>query len=172
MTAIEPLPVAAIDDEELRALIAQARALGVPDERFAGIVARVPQYAKALLRAMLMSHAEGNLDHRLKEIIRVQLAGIARDPYFARLRSTKAAHQGLTEETIEAADRYETDNRFTEAERWALRYAERMYLAPHEIDAAFYAQMKRHYTEAEIMELGAFIAFHYGMQVFMRAMGQ
>ena len=39
------------------------------------------------------------------------------------------------------------------------------------MDAAFYAEGKQHYSEAQIMELGAFIAFHYGMQVFMRAMG-
>jgi hypothetical protein len=29
---------------------------------------------------------------------------------------------------------------------------------------------KRHYTEAQIAELGALIAFHYGMQVFMRTL--
>jgi len=169
---IAPLPVDALEDQELRALIAQAAALGVPDERFAGIVARVPHYAKALLRAMLLSHAGGSVDHRLKEMIRVQLAGFARDPYFASLRSTKAIGEGLTEERIAASNRYENDDRFSEAEKWALRYAERMYLAPHEIDAAFYAELKRHYTEAQIMELGAFIAFHYGMQVFMRAVAR
>jgi hypothetical protein len=30
--------------------------------------------------------------------------------------------------------------------------------------------MKNYYTEAQIMELGGFIAFHYGMQVFMRTL--
>jgi hypothetical protein len=30
---------------------------------------------------------------------------------------------------------------------------------------------KRYYSEAHIMELGSFIAFHYGMQVFMRTLG-
>ena len=83
-----------------------------------------------------------------------------------------AIGEGLSEERIAASNRYENDDRFSEAEKWALRYAERMYLAPHEIDAAFYAELKRHYTEAQIMELGAFIAFHYGMQVFMRAVAR
>jgi alkylhydroperoxidase family enzyme len=46
-----------------------------------------------------------------------------------------------------------------------------MYLNPEKIDAAFYAEGKRHYTEAQIMELGAFIAFHYGMQAFARTLG-
>jgi hypothetical protein len=30
--------------------------------------------------------------------------------------------------------------------------------------------MKKHWSEAQIMELGAFIAFHYGMQMFMRSL--
>jgi hypothetical protein len=34
-----------------------------------------------------------------------------------------------------------------------------------------YADLKRHWSEAQIMELGGFIAFHYGMQVFMRTLG-
>ena len=46
-----------------------------------------------------------------------------------------------------------------------------MYTEPKKVNAAFYDQGKRHYSEAEIMELGAFIAFHYGMQVFTKAIG-
>jgi alkylhydroperoxidase family enzyme len=104
MPFIEPLPRAAIQDPELAELIEDAIRLGVPDEVFCGIVARVPHYA------------------------------------------------------------------FSDAEKCALRYAERMYLAPQEVDAEFYAELKRHFSEAQIMELGAFIAFHYGMQCFMRTL--
>jgi alkylhydroperoxidase family enzyme len=172
MPHIEPLQRQAIRDPELAELVERAIKLGVPDEVFCGVVARVPHYAKALLRAMLMSHVEGNVDHRLKEIIRVQLARIARDPYFSRLRSTEARAQGLDAERIEAGcGNFEVDPAFSAAEKCALRYAERMYLAPHEVDAEFYAELKRHYSEAQIMELGAFIAFHYGMQCFMRTLG-
>jgi alkylhydroperoxidase family enzyme len=46
-----------------------------------------------------------------------------------------------------------------------------MYLDPAKVDAAFYAELKKHFTEPQIMELGAFIAFHYGMQMFMRSLG-
>jgi hypothetical protein len=42
------------------------------------------------MRALLMSHALGNVDHKLKEIMRVLLARFAKDKYFASLRSTKA----------------------------------------------------------------------------------
>jgi len=168
-TLIAPLKPADITDPELKALITRCKALGVPDETFPGILAHVPAYAKALLRALLMSHAEGHVDHRLKEIIRLQLTRRSGDPYFAKLRSTQAA--GLDEATITAGcDDYERSTLFSEKEKWALRYADQMYMNAASVDAEFYAGMKKHYTEAEIMELGAFIALHYGMQVFMRTL--
>jgi alkylhydroperoxidase family enzyme len=169
---IEPLRPAEIRDPELLELIRRGEALGVPDALFPRILARAPAYAKALLRALLVSHSEGNVDHRLKEIIRVQLARTAGDPYFAGLRSARARQAGLDEETIAAGSgKFENDPRFSPAEKWALRYAREMYLNPENIDAAFYAEGKHHYTEAQIMELGAFIAFHYGMQAFARTLG-
>lgn len=171
MPHIEPLQPDEIRDPELRDLIKRCEALGVPDALFPRILARVPGYAKALLNAMLISHAEGQVDHRLKEIIRVSLARIAEDKYFAGLRSAKAIKQGLSEQAIEAgAGKFENNPDLTAAEKCALRYAKLMYLDPSSVDAALYAEMKKHYSEAQIMELGAFIALHYGMQVFARTL--
>lgn len=170
---IAPIKPEAITDPELQALIERCKALGVPDAQFAGILAHVPSYAKALLRAMVMSHAEGGVDHRLKEIIRLQLTRCSGDPYFGKLRSTVAKQAGLDEATITAGcDDYERSKLFTEKEKWALRYADQMYMNAASVDADFYAGMKQHYTEAQIMELGAFIALHYGMQVFMRTLNK
>lgn len=172
MAHVEPLAPEQITDPELQALIRRGEALGVPDALFPRILARAPGHAKALLDALLHSHTEGAVDHRLKEIIRVRLARAAGDPYFAGLRSARAREAGLAEDRIESgAGKFEEDPGFTPAEKWALRYAREMYLNPERVDAAFYAEGKRHYTEAQIMELGAFIAFHYGMQAFARALG-
>lgn len=172
MPHVESLSRAEIRDPELLALMKRCEELGVPDALFPRILARVPEYAKALLRALLVSHTEGNVDHRLKEIIRVQLARTAGDTYFATLRSARARKEGLDEETIQAGSgRFKDDPRFSAAEKWALRYAREIYLNPEKVDAAFYDEGKKHYTEAQIMELGAFIAFHYGMQAFTRTLG-
>jgi len=171
MSRIAPVAREAITDPELAELVARCEELGVPDALFPLILARVPSYAKAILRALLMSHAEGNVDHKLKEIARVQLARFAGDPYFSALRSRRARAAGLDEATIDAGSGdYDDDPRFTEAERVALRYADQMYLDPSKVDAAFYDELKQHYSEAQIMELGAFIALHYGMQAFMRTL--
>jgi alkylhydroperoxidase family enzyme len=170
MTHIAPLPRDAITDPELRALMAEGEALGVPDDLFPRILARAPEQAVPLMRALLMSHAAGNVDHKLKEIMRILLARFAGDTYFASLRSNKA---GLTEARIdEGCFAYENDDKgFSEAEKCALRYADLMFLDASQLDTAFYDEMKQHWSEAQIMELGAFIAFHYGMQMFMRSLG-
>ncbi len=167
MPVVEPLPREEIDSG-LGDAMAEAEALGVPDDLFFRIMGHVPGYAEALYDALHRSHADGEVDHRLKEIIRIRLARQARDPYFAGLRSSAAAGLGLDEATIEAGcGDFESDARFSEAEKWALRYASLMFTAPKTVDKAFYDAGKTHYTEAQIMELGAFIAFHYGMQLFM-----
>ena len=167
---IPPASAASIQDPELQALIERCAALGVPDTGFTHLIARVPDYAKTLLKAMLLSHTEGNIDHRLKEIIRVQLARTAGDTYFATLRSRRAREQGLNETTIDAGRSASSATQFSAAEQWALRYAREMYTNPENVDAAFYTEGKRHYSEAQIMELGAFIAFHYGTQAWTRTL--
>ena len=170
MSIVDPVPRAELGPE-LAEMIRRGEALGVPDDRFIRILAHVPGYAEALFDALYRSHAEGAVDHKLKEIVRIQLARLAGDGYFGGQRSHKAKAEGLSEEAIEAGcGDFESDARFTAAEKWALRYAYLMYRQPKKIDKAFYDQGKTHYSEAEIMELGAFVAFHYGMQVFMRTL--
>ncbi|MGQ0752039.1 MAG: carboxymuconolactone decarboxylase family protein [Betaproteobacteria bacterium] len=162
-----------VRDAELLGLIRRGEALGVPTASFSLILAHTPEHAKAVLRAMLTSHAEGNVDHKVKEIIRVRLARTAGDPCFAGLRSRRAQQEGLTEDAIEAGcAHFEQDPRFSDAEKWALRYARDLYVNPEKVDAAFYDEGKRNYSEAQIMELGAFMALHYGMQAYMRTLGR
>jgi alkylhydroperoxidase family enzyme len=173
MTHIAALAKEAITDPELRALMAEGEALGVPDDLFPRIIARAPEQAVPLMRALIMSHAQGNVDHNLKEIMRILLARFANDKYFASLRSAKACALGLTEQRIDdGCFAYEDDAKgFSAAEKCALRYADMMFLDANQLDTSFYDEMKQYWSEAQIMELGAFIAFHYGMQMFMRSLG-
>ena len=48
---------------------------------------------------------------------------------------------------------------FSEAERAALDYAERMTITGKHVDDALFAELRRHYSEAQIVELTAAIAF-------------
>ncbi|MCZ6603631.1 MAG: hypothetical protein O7C63_06225 [Alphaproteobacteria bacterium] len=73
----------------------------------------------------------------------------------------------MTEEIIDdGIDNYETSERFTDAERMALRYAEWMHKTPEKIDEAFYDALKKHYSTEEIVELASFNAFNIGYHTF------
>jgi hypothetical protein len=73
----------------------------------------------------------------------------------------------LTEGDIdEGIADYATSPRFTGAEKLALRYSELMALNPDKIDAAFYDELRQHYSEEEIVELGTFIGFNIGYHTF------
>ncbi|HKA43023.1 MAG TPA: hypothetical protein VKF40_13630 [Burkholderiales bacterium] len=47
-----------------------------------------------------------------------------------------------------------------------MRYSELMALDPERIDGRFYDDLRHHYTEEEIVELGAFIGFNIGYHTF------
>jgi alkylhydroperoxidase family enzyme len=48
---------------------------------------------------------------------------------------------------------------FSEAERAALEYAERVTITGERVDDALFARLRKHYSEAQIVELTAAIAF-------------
>jgi alkylhydroperoxidase family enzyme len=60
---------------------------------------------------------------------------------------------------------------FSEPERVALDYAERMTITGQKIDDAFVATLKRHYSEAQIVELTAAIALENFRSKFNPALG-
>jgi hypothetical protein len=41
---------------------------------------------------------------------------------------------------------------------------------PAQVDAAFYARLREHYSEAEIVELGVFVALNLGFHTFFRTL--
>ena len=71
----------------------------------------------------------------------------------------------------EGIDRHATSSRFNAAEKIALRYCELMASDADSIDAAFYDELRLHYDEAEIVELGTFIGFNIGYHTFFGTLG-
>jgi len=66
----------------------------------------------------------------------------------------------------EGINKYQTSPNFTPAEKIALRYADLMATDPEAIDAAFYDELRKHYSEEEIVELGTYIGFNIGYHTF------
>ncbi len=60
---------------------------------------------------------------------------------------------------------------FSEAERVALEYAERITYTDRQVDDALFDEVKRHFTEAQIVELTAAVAFENFRSKFNPTLG-
>ncbi|HEX5320666.1 MAG TPA: hypothetical protein VFW46_15995 [Stellaceae bacterium] len=60
---------------------------------------------------------------------------------------------------------------FSEAERVALEYAERVTITDQIVDDALFSRLKQYYTEAQIVELTAAIAFENYRSKFNPSLG-
>lgn len=70
--------------------------------------------------------------------------------------------KGLTEEKISRLSEYRTDSTFTEREKVALEFAERMATNHHGIDDDFFKRARALFSDAEILELGMAIGQYIG----------
>ena len=86
------------------------------------------------------------------------------------MRYAGARHAGATEAKIAAIDD-ETSDLFSPRERAALRFAERLAVDHHKVDDALWAEMRRHFSEAEIIELVAHTTLYIGFGRFNEIIG-
>jgi alkylhydroperoxidase family enzyme len=78
------------------------------------------------------------------------------------IRYAGARQAGLTEAKIAALDPLEPEV-FTDRERAAIRFAELMATDHLKIDDAMFAELRRHFSDAEIVELGVSVALNLGL---------
>jgi alkylhydroperoxidase family enzyme len=67
--------------------------------------------------------------------------------------------RGIPEDKLQALDRYADHPGFTPRERAALAYAEMVTISPNDIGDDQFADLRRHFTEREIVELTLQAAF-------------
>jgi alkylhydroperoxidase family enzyme len=73
-----------------------------------------------------------------------------------------ARRHGWSDDQIDNLADFRNRSDFSEAEKAALELAERVTRDPHEVDDDFWAELRRHYDEGEIIELLAAIGlFNY-----------
>jgi AhpD family alkylhydroperoxidase len=116
------------------------------------IWAHRPGVAAAWLSALEEMHLRSCLPERLRELVRLRIAGITTCQACMLARKSDT----VTEEDLAclAADH----PRFTAAERAALRYAELFAGDYLEIDDALFATLALHFTTEQIVELNLYCA--------------
>ena len=73
----------------------------------------------------------------------------------------------MTEEKLDdGINNYAASTQFTPAEKMALKFSEAMATDPDAIDDTFFVELRKHYGDDEIVELGAFIGMNIGYHTF------
>lgn len=86
------------------------------------------------------------------------------------LNAAVCSAEGVSDAKIEAVDSNEKSDLFEDDERVALAYAEAMTLSDRDVDDAMFARLKEHFTDDQIVELTATIAWENASSKFNRAL--
>jgi alkylhydroperoxidase family enzyme len=78
--------------------------------------------------------------------------------------------RGATEDLVEQLRNYERSS-LPERTKAALRLADRISGDPSQVDEAFHAELRRHFSDDQILDLGMCIGFVIGWQRFIEAFG-
>ncbi len=86
------------------------------------------------------------------------------------INSAVGRKEGISEEKIAALDRFEQSPLFTPAEKAALRLAEAMCERSVNVPDSVFDELKKHFSEAQIVELTAMAALENYRARFNRAL--
>jgi uncharacterized peroxidase-related enzyme len=103
-------------------------------------------YLKALL-------GDAALPGFYKELIAMRLSALLKSEYAVKAHALSARQKGATEPQITAAPADFESGPFTDAEKLGFRAADRLHQSASEITDAFFAELKQHFTDAQIIEL-------------------
>jgi AhpD family alkylhydroperoxidase len=163
-----------IEDHEMtetqRLLIENAQRNGAPDPLCASIYVR-SEAGRNWLRAWNELLNGGILPIPLKEMVRVLISTRHQCGYCSTVRSNVAKERGLTEEKAMAVLQFETSDLFDEREKAALRFAARFKSGDDGVDSdEAYDDIKRHFTDEEIIELALLCGETDGIGKFARSL--
>ncbi len=114
---------------------------------------------------------QGVLPHKLKEMCRIRISVAHQCGYCSTVRSNVAKAEGLTEDMIGDLFDYAGSKHFTAREKAALHYADLFKQGEHAIDKdEVYADLAKHFSDEEIIELGLFCAEVDGVGKFVKSL--
>ena len=126
------------------------------------MMAHAPEITKGWLAFAFATVQHGRLPRRLIELVRLRIAFHNQCRSCMAIRYQSAVDAGVTEDLVCSLERPQEAENLTPAEKVAIRYGERMATDHLSIDDALYAELRAHFTEPEIVELGMTCAFFVG----------
>ncbi len=95
----------------------------------------------------------------LRSLVTVRVSQLNGCRFCVDINSATSLKRGVREEKVSELHRWRDSNHFDEVERLALDYAERVTLAPQDIDDAWFEQLRERFDDDAIVELTGMIAF-------------
>jgi alkylhydroperoxidase family enzyme len=160
LTHVPNVPQIADDaaDQGLRDVIERAKVTKSPPPAWYRTMGQNPEVAKAFAGYWDMLHRGGTVPHEIKELARIQIAQIVGCEFCARQTSPLASSITEEEKMSCALPNWEHPDPKTRA---ALHYARTLTLDDGR-DKEVYAELKKFYSNAEIIELSAFFCLTAG----------
>lgn len=168
MPRISYVDPSTITDPTLAEHLDRARRLGVPRLESQAIRAHVPAVLRTFSQSWQEVFRDGVLDHAIKELARMYVAKTLDCGYCAGQRSTQAE---LSEREYDELVEFRDSPAYGPREKAALRWAEAIVWDPALADDDAWAQLHRHFSEPELVELGYFIGLTMGQQRFLKTLG-
>lgn len=118
-----------------------------------------------------LDRAASPLDPVLRSLVQVRISQINWCAFCVDLNSAAALERHGAPEKLAALPGHESSPLFSERERAALAYAEAATDPGRRVDDALFARLKEHFSEQEVVELTALIAFQNMSSKFNAALG-
>jgi AhpD family alkylhydroperoxidase len=129
----------------------------------ASILGHRPDVAGALGTLKTALQSSGTLPPRLVELVRLRIAFHNQCRSCMSVRYQSAIDDGLTEGLVCSLEQAADADDLSPAERSAVRFAD-LFANDHlSIDDAVYDDLRRHFSEDELVELGVHCAYALGM---------
>jgi AhpD family alkylhydroperoxidase len=160
MTRLNTVPVDRWDPE-LRAMTDADNGTAL-EHRLNGVLANAPDIAKAMMAFGGSIFERTTLPRRLLELVRLRVAFHNQCRSCMAIRYQSAVADGLDEGAVCSLEKpYEAEN-LTAREKAAIAYADISSTNHFAIDQGTFDELRRHFSETEIVQLGVFVAYFIG----------
>jgi alkylhydroperoxidase family enzyme len=155
-------------DAEMRKEMERCQREGTPRPESSAVRAHVPAAFWFFANSWRDLFRNGVADHALKELCRLYVSRSVQCEYCGNQRSVKATKAGaVIEDHVLDLLNFEKSTKFNDKQKAVLAYAEAVVWHLN-TDDAFWDRLHKHFSEAELVEIGCMIGLTLGQQSWLR----
>ena len=157
-------------DELMQAELHRCAREGTPRPESSAVRAHAPNAFWAFADSWKALFHNGICDHAIKDLCRVYISRTVKCEFCGNQRSEKATTAGLIEQQYDDLLNFEKSELYDERQKAALAYTEAIAWRL-QTDDVFWGRLHSHFSEAELVELGCFVALTFGQQSWIQMLG-